>query len=394
MTSSPGTLKNLLLGGGLLLALGLLLAGCGQSEITAAKSVPTKGNIAVDTDPDDLDGPWTLSGPENLTVQGRGDSTLTSLAPGTYSISWGAVPEWNAPSTRSQVLAAGSTVHFDGIYIREISFDGLVFGTDSTLEVATWNIEHFPKRGAYTVDLAAALVLAMDVDVIALQEIESPGDFADLDERLAGWTGVRASSAGYALNLAFLYRVGGDWVTDGVKEIFTENSREFPRAPYVLEGRFEGVPVVVINNHFKCCGDNFIGSDEWDEEARRRDAGLLLDEYVRTNYADSKVLIVGDMNDSLTDETSRNVFNIFLDAPADWRFVDLGIAQGSSTGWSFPGWPSHLDHILITAGLFSAADDPGAAVSVIPLFEGFQNGWNEYDQNVSDHLPVALKFVP
>lgn len=394
MTTCPVLLRKLLIGGGLLLALGLLLSGCGQSEITAAKSVPTTGNIVVDADPDELNAPWTLSGPENLTVEGRGDSTLTSFAPGTYSVAWGAVPDWNAPTTGNRVLAAGGSIHFNGVYTREISFEGLVFGTDSTLEVATWNIEHFPKRGAYTVELATSLILAMDVDIIALQEIETPGDFADLDDRLPGWTGVRASSSSYGINLAFLYRTGGDWVTDGVKEIFTENSREFPRAPYVLEGRYKGVPVVVINNHFKCCGDNFISSDEWDEEARRRDAGLLLDEYVRTNYAGSRVLIVGDLNDSLTDDSTRNVFNIFLDAPADWRFVDLGIAQGPSTGWSFPGWPSHLDHILINADLFSAADGPGAAVSVIPLFEGFPNGWSEYDQNVSDHLPVALKLIP
>ena len=33
-------------------------------------------------------------------------------------------------------------------------------------------------------------------------------------------------------------------------------------------------------------------------------------------------------------------------------FVDLEIAYGSSTNWSYPTWPSHLDHICITNELF------------------------------------------
>jgi len=104
--------------------------------------------------------------------------------------------------------------------------------------------------------------------------------------------------------------------------------------------------------------------------------------------------VVGDLNDSLTDNPASNVFQVFLDDPATWKFVDMEIAEGPSTGWSFPGWPSHLDHLLITAPLFSAFSEPAATVEVLPLYEGFPGGWSEYDRNMSDHLPVALKLVP
>ena len=181
---------------------------------------------------------------------------------------------------------------------------------------------------------------------------------------------------------------------DSVQEILTSYDREFPRAPYVMEGRFKGTSVVVINNHFKCCGDNYISTDPWDEEARRRDAGILLDAYVRDNYAGRNVIIVGDLNDSLTDGPASNVFNVFFDDPATWRFVDMAIAQGPSSGWSFPGWPSHLDHILLAAPLFDAMEGPAAAVSVLPVYSGFPGGWNDYDRNMSDHLPVAVKLIP
>ena len=358
------------------------------------KASPVTGNIVIDTEPDSLNGPWYLAGPVDLAISGRGDSTLTGVASGEYVLSWGEIPDWYAPFAQRLELTAGGEIRFGGVYTLENPFQGLEFGTDTTLEVVTWNLEHFPKSNLVTVDLVARAVMTLDADILALQEIEDPGYFRDLDDRLVDWTGVRAVSASYDINLAFLYRNNGDWVVDSVREILTGLPREFPRSPYVMEGWFKGASVVVIDNHFKCCGDNFLSEDPWDEETRRRDAGLLLAEYVRTNYQDRKVIIVGDLNDSLTDDPANNVFNVFLDDPGVWRFVDLDIAEGPSSGWSFPGWPSHLDHILINAALFPAWEDPAAAVTVAPLYQGFPAGWWEYDRNISDHLPVMLKLIP
>jgi hypothetical protein len=335
-----------------------LLAGCGEKSITKIQAPPSTGNVDIDTDPDSLNGPWSLAGPAGLFLSGRGDTTLTRVAPGEYAIAWGPVSQWSAPFAQRQDLAAGGVIRFTGAYTQDNPFQGMEFGTDATLEVVTWNLEHFPKNGQVTIDMAARAIMTMDVDILALQEIENPVFFNELDDRLADWTGVRASSSSYSINLAFLYRTDGDLVVDSLKEILTGFRREFPRAPYVMEGRFKGVGVVVIDNHFKCCGDNYIDEDPWDEEARRRDAGLLLDDYVRNNYPDRRVFIVGDLNDSLTDIPTSNVFNVFLNDPDTWRFVDLGIAEGPPLGWSFPGWPSHLDHILINAPLFSAWEKP------------------------------------
>jgi endonuclease/exonuclease/phosphatase family metal-dependent hydrolase len=373
----------------------LLATGCGEkSTTTPPPPGPSTGNIIIDAEPDSLEGPWHLVGPADLTVSGWGDSTLTGFEPGTYVLSWDPVPDWYPPFAQSLELSSGREIRFGGVYTPDNPFHGLEFGTDATLEVVTWNLEHFAKNNLVTVDLVARAIMTMDADILALQEILDSGNFRELDDRLADWTGVRATSASYAINLAFLYRNNGDWAFDSVREILTNFSREFPRAPYVMEGRFKGVPVVVIDNHFKCCGDNFISEEMWDEETRRRDASLLLDEYVRTNYPDQKVIIVGDLNDSLTDDPANNVFNVFLDDPGAWQFVDLDIAEGPPSGWSFPNWPSHLDHILIYAPLFSAWDGPDAAVRVMPLHQGLPFGWNDYDRNISDHLPVALKLIP
>ncbi len=268
-------------------------------------------------------------------------------------------------------------------------------GTDSTLEVMTWNLEHFAKNNNTTSTLVTLALQALDVDLIGLQEIESTVQFQKVVDGLDGWEGYKARSAGYSINLAFLYRTDGLLEVESIQEIMTTDNRPFPRNPLLLLGSFDGKPIAVINNHLKCCGDGHIDeADSWDEETRRRDACLLLEEYVLTHLPNRSIFIIGDFNDDLTEPVDRNVFANFLGDPAQWRAADLPIAEGSSGGWSFPGWPSHLDHIIIDQSLFAAADGPDAEINVVPIYSFMSGGWSGYDRDISDHLPVVLKLKP
>ena len=56
----------------------------------------------------------------------------------------------------------------------------------------------------------------------------------------------------------------------------------------------------------------------------------------------------------------------------------------------FSNWPSHLDHILVTNEIFESLDS--IYVKTIKIDEHLEGGWNEYDQNISDHRPVAIKI--
>ena len=57
------------------------------------------------------------------------------------------------------------------------SGNSIQIGTESTLDVITWNIENFPKQNDITIDYLVKLINSMNVDIIALQEIESETDF-------------------------------------------------------------------------------------------------------------------------------------------------------------------------------------------------------------------------
>ncbi len=298
-------------------------------------------------------------------------------------------------------LSLGLLVGFGGCGTTETTVDpgdinpfaaGRV-GTDSTLEVMTWNIENFAKRGAVTADYVIQAIEGLQVDVIALQEIESSTYFNQVREGLQEWTGDRATSASYSINLAFLYPVDGPVQVNAVYEILTSYGRELPRSPFVLEGNFLGTDFVVINNHYKCCGNNIIDeSDRYDEELRRRDASLLIDDFIRTNFPDRAVIVVGDLNDELTDSPQSNVFQNFIDAPDMYRFADMAIAE-ANVEWSYPKWPSHLDHILITQQLFDAQQRNDALIQIAPL-DKLMGQWSIYEKNVSDHLPVVLRVKP
>jgi exonuclease III len=275
----------------------------------------------------------------------------------------------------------------------EISLDDLFFGTDSTLEVVTWNIEHFPKAGSNTLGYLEEIIPQLNVDVIALQEIESTADFAILDAELPNYIGFCAASASYDINLAFLYRTDTVLQPD-VYEIYTNEDRPFPRAPLVLEFLWQGNEYVVINNHLKASGDGIINyNDVWDEEYRRLEAVNKLKVYIDNNLPDTRVFVVGDMNDELTDDMESNVFQTVLQQPERYKFADMAIAEGSSSNWSYPAWPSHLDHIMITNELYPSLEAYGSETKTLQIDNYLETGWYEYDNNISDHLPVGIKLV-
>ena len=66
----------------------------------------------------------------------------------------------------------------------------MVIGEESTLEIMTWNIEWFPKRGQTTIDRVKQILDTLDVDIVALQEIADTTAFRSLIRSLDGYAGL------------------------------------------------------------------------------------------------------------------------------------------------------------------------------------------------------------
>tara|TARA_Y100000996_G_scaffold124886_1_gene94217 strand:- start:3699 stop:4694 length:996 start_codon:yes stop_codon:yes gene_type:complete len=263
-------------------------------------------------------------------------------------------------------------------------------GSQDSFDFMTWNIEWFPKNGQTTINYVAEIIEDIDVDVIAMQELDDRDLFDQMISSLDGYAGYYDSS--WFAGLAFIYNTETVQVND-IYEIYTTSPywNAFPRSPMVMDLNFNGVNYFLINNHFKCCGDGSLDlNDDSDEEKRRYDAINLLRDYIDENLPNQNVIVLGDLNDDIAEPQINNVFQLIINDP-NYEFVDYQIALGSSSDWSFPNWPSHLDHILVSDELFEEL--AYSHVETIKLDQYIDGGWNEYDYNISDHRPVFMQLA-
>jgi endonuclease/exonuclease/phosphatase family metal-dependent hydrolase len=269
--------------------------------------------------------------------------------------------------------------------------DNLSFGEDDSFDVMTWNLEDFPKSGSITIDSVRKIIDGLEIDVIGMQEIDDTTALREVVDGLDEYEMFIAE--GFFTGLVYVYNKNTVQINSAYK-IYTafQYWDIFLRAPVVMECSFMNQDFVLINNHYKCCGDGDleIGNLD-DEEGIRYESNTLLKEYIDLNLPNEQVILMGDLNDNIVDIPVVNVFQMFFEDEDNYLFADIDIAFGSSAFWSFPNWPSHLDHILITNELFEEFENSESEIKTLRI-DDFMLGLNHYDNRISDHRPVALKL--
>ena len=264
----------------------------------------------------------------------------------------------------------------------------------NNLDIITWNIEHYPKHSNTNLYLEDIINSIEGLDIIALQEIESSNHLSMLANNLGPeWVDFRHENSDWG---ELSYLINSETVSyQEPYTILNEYQYYFAyRPPYVLEFDYNNQQFILINVHYKCCGDGTLDEqDSGDEEFRRLQATYYLDNYISDNFPNSNVIIVGDFNDSLDDDEQNNVFNLFFNS-SEYFFTDLSMALENNPWlyWSFPNWPSHLDHILITSELFDEYEKSTSTCTTLVFDNLFNNGWLGYDIYISDHRPVQLSL--
>ncbi len=259
--------------------------------------------------------------------------------------------------------------------------DCVISGTNSTFDIVTFNIKEYPKFNEETAKAVADLIKQMNADVIALQEISSEAEFDKLVERLIGWEGEYYPIDNSIWNLAYLYKVSEiSIVESSAKVLFRNDFQAFPRPPFEIKLTHipTGIEAILINNHLKCC-------EGADNEQRRRNAADSLHKYINTYYPDEPVIILGDLNDEINGTTyESNVFWTLVNDPDNFMFTDMDIALGTATWWSYPSWPSHIDHICVSNELFQYIDTT--------IVNRPDRCFPDYEEIISDHRPVYLRL--
>ncbi len=259
-------------------------------------------------------------------------------------------------------------------------------GTDTTLDVATWNIQNFPRDGDQTIGALLGLVPQLDLDIYAIEEVEDTEAFRRLVGGLTGYDGLY-SSDDYGNNsyqkTAVIYKRSAVSVS-GVRQLFWENE-SVVRPPLELDvtasvrSRVFDFRLVVM--HLKA-------GTSYSDVAQRRATCRLLKEYIDAELAaggDSDYVVVGDWNDEIDDPPEDNAFQMFIDDSADYRFLTRPLVGNSYYDSYIAG--GLIDHVLVTC---AALPEYGSGSTVtLRLDDEMPN----YEKLVSDHRPVMASFI-
>jgi endonuclease/exonuclease/phosphatase family metal-dependent hydrolase len=262
-------------------------------------------------------------------------------------------------------------------------------GNANTLEIATWNLEHFPLNGSTTLDTLKEIISQLDIDIYAVQEIEDTSSFQQLTSNLDNYDGLLSNhvySSGEYQKTGIIYKK--DMVTILSSQLlFTNDTNAFPRPPLLLniivrkDGKEFDFYLIII--HLKAFS-------EPENVARRRAAALALKNYMDTQIADPNQLekdyiVAGDWNDLITDPPANNAFQIFIDAPGAYRFITDVLANDSIHA-SYPSYGELIDHILISSDCFTEYQN--GSIKTIRLDDQVSS----YTSDISDHRPVMAIF--
>jgi len=249
-------------------------------------------------------------------------------------------------------------------------------GSDATFEVATWNIENFPMKNS-TPSLVLGTVIESEYDIWALQEIARPAYLEDINSIDSRYEFIVDQT--YALGVNEDYHLSYIYNNTQLELQRAEvlNSEEFesyyfPRKPFLAKFKKGEDSFYIINLHLKCCGGE-------ENRFRRQQAGVILDNYIKNNLQDHPTMVVGDFN-TVIDPYEESDMQVFLDQQGNYEFSDIQIAQNTDAEWSYPSWPSQIDHILLQTPLF----DNTKQTYTVTLNECY----NSYYSVVSDHRPV------
>ncbi len=258
-------------------------------------------------------------------------------------------------------------------------------GTDTGLEIITWNVQNFPKAGESTLARLRLVISRVDADLYCIQEIEDTLAFLRLLQGAGSYAGF-FSQDNYG---SFYQKTGIIYKRDiiqfrSVRQIFWDND-SFPRPPLVAMGTAShngrNFDFCLIVLHLKA------GSDYVDR-LRRAGACRQLKYYldsVLIRGGGANFIVAGDWNDRLDAPSGSNVLRPFLEDSLDYFFLTRELT-GNGYNSSLIRGDVIFDHILITRSVLPYY--AGGSTAILRL-DDYISG---YENLISDHRPVMATF--
>lgn len=266
-------------------------------------------------------------------------------------------------------------------------------GTDSTLDVATWNIEWFgdslngPSNEVTQLKNVTEVITSMDMDIMALCEVSNPGYWKKLQNNLTDY-GAVITNYTQTQKTALLYRKSMFKLLYS-KSILLAYDYEFASGRFPLEVALEtqwGVKkdtvycwVIHLKANTGTTADKLASYD------RRAKAAEELKKYLDPKKR-LKGWVLGDWNDDLDVSIVSGKASPFL----AWR---------NDTNYVFPSYRLTLAKQKSTASYSEMIDHMSCLPAMKPNWLLNQSGVmvgdayiGSYRLNTSDHYPVWAKF--
>ncbi len=264
------------------------------------------------------------------------------------------------------------------------------------LQVGTFNIDWLTADlpGEYTprneADLAmiSSLIQSMDVDVLALQEIDGPEALTAL--ALPPEWAFAVGTTGWSQNVALLYRQDRVTVSD-VREVALPVN-DFPsKDPLVAD-------VVVRDGDlaFTLVALHLNPYVDWSEARFRaeqvRDVVAWLTGDGTSEPPGLPVVVAGDLNDT------RQGLNASWDALQPLEDL-LAFATADTERYTNIPFRSQIDHVALAPGLEARRAGAGTELGVTVVEHDLLSPWSDYDDgvggepNVSSHRPLYVDLA-
>jgi hypothetical protein len=257
------------------------------------------------------------------------------------------------------------------------------YGSRQSFDIITWNIQNFPKDYKKTIPYLVQIIRDIDVDFIAVQEIENAAAFEVLIDSLDGWAGIVSKLPDFGQRLGLLFKADMISVSEPY-QIYTDDDWAFPRPPLVTyvtvyKNSQTVFDFTLIVNHLKAYTDG-------ESESRRRTACSKLKSFIDDsvfNQSDKDVILLGDFNDEVDDPPVNNIFFEFIGDSLNYTILTLPLAD---TPTYIGAYLSAIDHLII--GADTREEYQGGLTQILKIDQEF----TAYGIYISDHRPVLSQF--
>lgn len=262
-------------------------------------------------------------------------------------------------------------------------------GNDTLLDVACWNIEWFgntdngPTDEVTQYNNVRRILNETDIDVWGLCEVSNTSTFNTLLNDLGSkYNGVNSAFSA-TQKMALIYKTSMfnliPSLTFNLSLTSSQNYQFASRPPLQVALQTKGGnntdTLYFLVVHLKAFADQ-------ESYNQRVASSQFLKNYVETNLAGKKFMIIGDWNDMLRFSTYNQAvspFKNFLDA--SYLFISKRLEEAGKRSYAFSA--SFIDHIMLSKQLDSFYISNSSNV-----WDNAGSFISNFSQNTSDHYPV------